>query len=46
MLPYAFLPSSCTNKKDHLITEEHASTSLLDLDNTGTSIPEVNNIKF
>ena len=33
-----------------MITEEHESSSLLDLDNTlnisGTSIPEVNNIKF
>ena len=37
-------------KNDNFITEEHESSSLLDLDNTlnisGTSIPEVNNVKF
>ena len=45
-----FCPKAVKTKKDNLITEEHESSSLLDLDNTlnisGTSIPEVNNIKF
>ena len=45
-----FCPNAVKTKKDHLITDEHESSSLLDLDNTlnisGTSIPEVNNIKF
>ena len=45
-----FCPKAVKTKKDNFITEEHESSSLLDLDNTlnisGTSIPEVNNIKF
>ena len=45
-----FCPKAVKTKKDNFITEEHESSSLLDLNNTlnisGTSIPEVNNIKF
>ena len=45
-----FCPKAVKTKKDNFITEEHESSSLLDLDNTlnisGTRIPEVNNIKF
>ena len=45
-----FCPKAVKTKNDNFITEEHVSSSLLDLDNTlnisGTIIPEVNNIKF
>ena len=45
-----FCPKAVKTKKDNFITEEHESSSLLDLDNSlnisGTSIPEVKNIKF
>ena len=45
-----FCPKAVKTKKDNFITNEHESSSLLDLNNTlnisGTSIPEVNNIKF
>ena len=37
-------------KNDNFVTKDHESSGLFDLDNTlnisGTSIPEVNNIKF
>ena len=43
-------PKIVKTKNDYFITEEDESSSLLDLDKTlnisGTSIPEVNNIKF
>ena len=45
-----FCPKAVKTKNYYFITEEHEPLSLLDLDNTlnisGTSIPEVNNIKF
>ena len=45
-----FCPKAVKTKNDNFITEEHDPSSLLVLDNTlnisGTSIPEVNNIKF
>ena len=45
-----FCPKPVKTKNYYFITEEHEPLSLLDLDNTlnisGTSIPEVNNIKF
>ena len=45
-----FCPKAVKTKNDNFITEEHVSSSLLDLDNTlnisGIIIPEVNNIKI
>ena len=45
-----FCLKAVRTKNDNFITEEHVSSSLLDLDNTlnifGTNIPEVNNIRF
>ena len=45
-----FCPMIIKTKNDNFVTEDHESSGLLDLDNTlnisGTSIPEVNSIKF
>ena len=50
LLSMHFCPKAVKTKNDNFTTGEYESSSLLDLDNTlnisGTSIPEVNNIKF